>query len=143
MDEIARMTARLRDANDVAETLAAGFAAFELIRATARDCEDRAPELFAAFMLAAGAAVEGRNALAAAPSLGRGDAASLAVASLSADVAEIADALGALGGLLAHCLREAAAHAANATDGTVCQGAVRAAALIQQFLGAGDDAHVR
>jgi hypothetical protein len=65
------MTARLRGTDGVAATLAAGFDAFEVIRAAARDCEDRASELFAAFMMAAGSAVEGRNALAAAPSLTR------------------------------------------------------------------------
>ncbi|MGE5289522.1 MAG: hypothetical protein ACM3ML_20450 [Micromonosporaceae bacterium] len=144
MDEINRMMARLNAAGGLAGTLVAGFDAFEVIRAAARDCEDRAPELFAAFLLAAGAAVEGRNALAGAPSLrGRGEAASPDVAPLSADVGEITDALAALAGVLASCLREAAGHAADAMDGAACQDATRAAAHVQQLLGAGDDAHVR
>jgi hypothetical protein len=145
MDQIGRAAVGLRAAGSVAETLDAAFDAFEAIRAAARDCEDRAPELFAAFMLAAGAAVEGRNALAAAPSLPRrgGETANADAASLSADVAEVADALADLSGLLAHRLQEAAAHTGNASDGSACRDAAGAAAQIHQFLGAGDDAHVR
>jgi hypothetical protein len=145
MDQLSWMTTRVRDRNDLAETLAAGFDAFEMIRVTARACEDRVPELFAAFTLAAGAAVEGRNALAGAPSLPRsgGEAASPDAASLSADVAEVADALADLSGLLATRLQEAAVHAAEATDGAACLDAADAAVRIQQFLGAGDDARVR
>jgi hypothetical protein len=145
MDQIGRVTARLRAADSLAATLAAGFDALEVIRAGARDCEDRAPELFAAFMLAAGAAAEGRNALAGAPSLprGRGEAAGPDVASPSADAGEIADALTGLSDLLAHRLQEAAVHAPNAPDEAACRDAARAAAHIQLLLGAGDDAHVR
>ncbi|MGE5287730.1 MAG: hypothetical protein ACM3ML_11100 [Micromonosporaceae bacterium] len=145
MDQIDQAAIRLHAADSTAATLGAGFDAFEVIRVAARDCEDRAPELFAAFILAAGAAVEGRNALAAAPSLPRsgGETANADAASLSADVAEVADALADLSGLLATRLQEAAAHTGNASDGTACRDAAGAAAQIHQFLGAGDDAHVR
>ena len=53
----------------LAGLLDAGFDAFEVIRLVARAGEDRAPDLFAAFITAAGTAVEGRNALGDAPSL--------------------------------------------------------------------------
>ena len=61
--------ARLRQAASLPEALAAGFDAFEAIRMAARDCQDRVPELFAAFMTTADAAVDGREALTIAPSL--------------------------------------------------------------------------
>lgn len=61
MDGIAVLSARVHAAATLAELLDAGFDAFEAIRAAARACEDRTPELFAAFMMAAGTATEGRN----------------------------------------------------------------------------------
>jgi hypothetical protein len=60
--------ARVRLAVGLPETLAAGFDAFEAIRMSARAWQDRVPELFAAFMTAADAAVGGREALTIAPS---------------------------------------------------------------------------
>jgi hypothetical protein len=69
MKELDAITSRLRDISTLAELLDAGFDAFEAIRLVARACEDRAPDLFAAFMTAAGTAVDGRNALNDAPSL--------------------------------------------------------------------------
>jgi hypothetical protein len=68
MEEFGAITARLPAGCGLAAALAAGFDGFEVIRAAARGCEDRDRHLFAAFALAAGAAVEGRNVLAAAPS---------------------------------------------------------------------------
>jgi hypothetical protein len=56
-------------AADLPETLAAGFDAFEAVRMTARDYQDRVPGLFPAFMTTADAAVDGREALTIAPSL--------------------------------------------------------------------------
>jgi hypothetical protein len=145
MDEINRMAARLGATDGLAATLAAGFDAFEAIRAAARDGEDRAPELFAAFMLAAGAAVEGRNALAAAPSLpgGRGETVSPAVVPPDVDAGEIADALAALGGLLTARLREAAGLAPGTGNEAACTNGARAAEQIQRLLQAGDDTHIR
>ena len=69
MPQASGIEARLRQAASLPETLAAGFDAFEAIRMTARDWQDRAPELSAAFMTAADAAVDGREALTIAPSL--------------------------------------------------------------------------
>lgn len=51
--------ARLRQAADLPEMLAAGFDAFEAIRMAARDYQDQVPGLFAAFMTTADAAVDG------------------------------------------------------------------------------------
>lgn len=61
--------ARLESAVGLPELLSASFEAFEAIRVLARSCEDQAPELFAAFMTTADAAVDGREAITTAPSL--------------------------------------------------------------------------
>ena len=69
MPEANDIAERLRQAASLPEILAAGFDAFEAIRLAARDCQDRVPGLFAAFMTTADAAVDGREALTIAPSL--------------------------------------------------------------------------
>lgn len=146
MEEITRVAERLRASSDLGETLAAGFDAFEAIRAAARDGEDDT-DLFAAFLLTAGAAVEGRNAVAAAPSLppARGVTpdgtrpASIAPGTIQ----EMTAALATLGELLARRLAGAAASAATPGDRAACGGAARAARQIHQLLaGAGDDTHI-
>jgi hypothetical protein len=60
---------RLRDARSLPELLAVSFDAFEVIRVLARGSEDLTPSVFAAFMTAADAAVDGREAITIAPSL--------------------------------------------------------------------------
>jgi len=69
MQETGSIQARLQAASTLPDTLAVSFDAFEAIRLAARNCVDRIPELFAAFMTTADAAVKGREALTAAPSL--------------------------------------------------------------------------
>jgi hypothetical protein len=69
VQQIEVMQARIRSCATLPDALAAGFDAFETIRWHARQCEDRAPELFAAFMTTAAAAADGCDAIAAAPSL--------------------------------------------------------------------------
>ena len=61
----------LREAVGLPELLVASFLTFEDIRLAARGCEDLVPELLATFMTAADAAVSGREAITAAPSLAR------------------------------------------------------------------------
>src|SRR5260370_6077556 len=75
MHERSGVAARLRQAATLPDMLAASFDAFEVIRLLACGNEDRVPGLFAAFMTAADAAVDGREAITAAPSLppGGGD----------------------------------------------------------------------
>ena len=134
MHDIGGIGARLRAGGDLAGTLAAGFDAFEAIRLAARGCEDRDPGLFPAFMLAAGAAVEGRNAVAAAPSLPRANGDSRPAApELGADVQEIADCLAALADLLARRL-SGAALATTPGDRAACAGAAEAAGQIHRLL---------
>jgi hypothetical protein len=143
MDRINALTTRLRGGNDLAGTLAAGFDAFEAIRAAARECEDRAPELFAAFMMAAGAAVEGRNALLDAPSLltSRGGAAMNGFPAVGvADAEQVADELAELAGLLAQRLSQLGAEAVVPGDRHACQAAAQSAREIHRLLARDSDA---
>jgi len=135
MDQISFMTKRVHDSASLPALLDAGFGAFEVIRAAARACEDRAPDLFAAFMLAAGSAAEGRNALLAATSLPRAaDRPPLAEPMPpSHDVAQIADEITTLARLMYRRLLHAATIAA-ADDRAACQRAAQAAAEIDRLL---------
>ena len=107
----------------------------------ARSREDEAPELFAAFMSTAGTAVEGREAVTAAPSLPPGPAGpqpSLLPAGASLD--EVIDVLAILGELLDRCLTQAAASAALPEDRDACQDAADAARQIHQLMARGENA---
>jgi hypothetical protein len=136
MNELDACTARVHNSTTLADLLDAGFDAFEAIRLVARACEDRAPDLFAAFMTAAGTAVEGRNALNDAPSLppARTSPAPAPTVSARASAERIADELAALAALLAQRLAEARTQAALAGDRHACQHAARTAAGIHRLL---------
>src|SRR5216683_1325794 len=69
MQHAERIQRRLREVSGVPDTLAVSFDGFEMIRLLARQFRDQVPELFAAFMTTAGAAVDGREAVTAASSL--------------------------------------------------------------------------
>ena len=130
---------RLHQAASLPQSLSASFDAFEAIRVTARDCQDRAPELFAAFMTAADAAVDGREALTIAPSLplaggpGPDDA-----AVTRADPGQAADLLAALAAALRDRLTVAADLAVLPGDRAACQDAAAAAGRICQLMVCGD-----
>jgi hypothetical protein len=138
--EISGITTRLRDADSLPDTLAAGFDAFEAVRQLARGCEDAVPALFAAFMTTADAAVDGRDAITIAPSLPpRGlAAAAVSMPQESVPVEEIAGALAGLGALLTDRLSRAAALAATAGDRVACTEAAQAAGRICQLTARGD-----
>ncbi|SRR6266536_302521 len=119
------------------ETLGWAFDAFEATRFAARNCEDRVPELFATFMMSAGAAVEGRNAVVDAPSfpLGRRAAPrSELPAGGATDVEQIADELTALTEVLAERLAQAAVVARSAGDRSACDNAAESAHRIRRLL---------
>jgi hypothetical protein len=95
---------------------------------TARDCQNRVPELFAAFMTTADAAVDGREALTIAPSLPLGGGPETATAMpADTDPALAADALANLAAALRDHLRGAAAGADLLGDRAACQDAAHAA----------------
>jgi hypothetical protein len=130
---------RLREATTVPATLSASFEAFEVIRLLARGNEDRVPELFAAFMMAADAAVDGREAVTFAPSLPPAVGSHLpGKPTAGGDVGEIADAMAALGALLGHRLSRAAAMAAAPGDRAACEDAAEAAGRICKLMACGD-----
>lgn len=140
------IVARLRDARSLPELLAASFDAFEAIRVVARGSEDLVPWLFAAFMMAADAAVDGTQAITIAPSLSLAPTVTLIVAppAAGADIDTITDALAALGALLDERLARAADRALMSGDRIACQEAARAGYRIHQLMaGDGNDRHLR
>jgi hypothetical protein len=127
--------ARLRQASSLPETLDASFGAFEAIRMAARDWQDRVPELFAAFMMTADAAVDGREALTPAPSLPPTNGAEPGHAGPArADAGLVADALAALAAMLRDRLTDAVAMADAPDDRVACQDAADAAGRICQLM---------
>jgi hypothetical protein len=121
---------RLRQAASLPQLLSASFDAFEAIRMTARDCEGRAPELFAAFMTAADAAVDGREALTIAPSLPQAGGAGLGISVVGADPGQAADLLVTLASVLRDRLTSAVVLAVLPGDRAACQDAAAAARRI-------------
>ena len=146
MHDVEVIVARLRDARALPELLAASFDAFEAIRVVARGSEDLAPWLFAAFMTAADAAVDGTQAITLAPSLSLAPTGTLTVApsAAGADIGTVADALAALGALLEERLTHAADRALLSGDRTASQEAAQAGRRIHQLMaGDGNDRHLR
>ncbi len=129
---------RLHQAASLPELLSASFDAFEAIRMTARDCEDRAPELFAAFMTAADAAVDGRESLTIAPSLPLAGDAGPIDAVTGADPGQAADLLAALAAVLRDRLTAAPDLAVLPGDRAACKDAAAAAGRICQLMARGD-----
>jgi hypothetical protein len=126
--------ARLLQAASLPEILDAGFDAFEAIRMAGRSYQDRVPGLFAAFMTTADAAVDGREALTAAPSLPlTGDTKPGHVAA-DADAGHAADAVAALAALVRDRLTEAAGLADAPDDRAACEEAAEAAGRICQLM---------
>jgi hypothetical protein len=136
--EISSAKARLREATTVPGTLSASFDAFEVIRLLARGNEDRIPELFAAFMMVADAAVDGREAVTTAPSLPAA-AGNQMPAATGGDAGEIADAMAALAVLLGERLGGAAVLADGPGDRAACEQAAAAAGRICQLMARGHD----
>ena len=138
VDYAAEVRERLQGAPDLPGTLAAGFDAFEAIRLLARGNENRDPGLFAAFMLAADAAIDGWEALTPSPSLPRPAHPRPAVLpAAAADLDDIADAIASLAALLTRQLSSAAA-AANPADQAACALATEAARVIHQLMAVDD-----
>jgi hypothetical protein len=135
MGDIKDMHERLETATGITGILAQSWAACDLIRATLRRYQDRAGDAFAAYTMAAAAAVRARNLLAAAPSIPPGHTgATNGSPSQSADAAEIADMLANLASLLSNRLISAAQLAVQAADRDACQQAAAEAESINALL---------
>ncbi len=146
VQDVEAIAVRLRDARSLPELLAVSFDAFEVIRVLARGSEDLTPSLFAAFVTAADAAVDGREAITVAPSLSPAPGGTLFASPPAAntDTDTIADALAALGALLDERLAHAANRALISGDRAPCQEAAEAGRRIHQLMARDDnDRHLR
>jgi hypothetical protein len=144
--DVEAIMARVQDARSLPELLAASFDALEAIRVLARASEDAVPSLFAAFMTAADAAVDGREAITIAPSLSPAPGVTLITSppAAGADIDTITDALAALGALLDERLAHAADRALVPDDRAACQQAAQAGRRIHQLMAHDDhDRHLR
>jgi hypothetical protein len=138
--QIALIRQRLLDANGVPDVLAAGWEAFELVGTMASASAGQSADMYPAFTFARGSAVNGRNAMAFAPSMPAVPAEPEDSLPLSeADVYEIADALAGLASTLSMRLREAAELAADAADRTACENAACEAQRINGLLARGSN----
>jgi hypothetical protein len=144
VQDVEAIAVRLRDARSLPELLAVSFDAFEVIRVLARGSEDLTPSVFAAFVTAADAAVDGREAITIAPSLPPAPCGTLFTSPPAADADIIADALAALGALLDECLAHAADRVLISGDRIACQEAAEAGRRIHQLMARDDnDRHLR
>jgi hypothetical protein len=139
MDQIESARARVERAIGLPAVLDAAYDAFEQMLTAITIQQDRGGETFAAFVMSGTAVANGRDALAAAPSLPRvssGDLAGTArepCGDLPPQAA--ADALASLSQLLSRRLTDAGDHSADAGDRVACIRAARHAAYVCSLLG--------
>lgn len=135
MSQIELIEQHLREAGGVADVLAVAWEIFDLVGALAAACAEQAADMYPAFMFARGAAVNGRNAIALAPSMTAVCAASFGNPEFSTiDVDEVADMLAALASALGTRLRVAARLAAANGDRIASESAARDADRIGELL---------
>lgn len=125
---------RLTQAASLPETLTAALEAFEAIRITARSYQEQQSELFAAFMTAADAAVDGREALTSAPSTPPNGVAVTQVVPAAEEAGRAANSLAALAAVLARRLGQAASKAAQPGDHDACMEAAAAAGRVCELM---------
>jgi hypothetical protein len=137
MDQIKLARQSLLDADGMPGLLSAGWDIFELVIAVAAVGADQSADLFPAFTFARGSAVNGRNAIAFAPSMPRFYAPSAWAERVTSDVYEIAETVAELASALSACLRDAARSAADASDRAACEAAAGHAGQISALLARG------
>src|SRR6266487_532116 len=148
MHRIACARARLNSARTMPDMLSAACNAFELMLATIREHEERADGLFAAFVMAAASAADGRDALLTAPSLpwplptvsapsaaSDSDTSGQATAPPTAiGVDEVADALAEVSQFLDAAPTTVGRHTADPADNAACADAARCAQAMWSLL---------
>jgi len=152
MNSLTKAQVRLDTARSLPEVLNASCQAFDQMLATIREHEARAEGLFAAFVLAAASAADGRDALLAASSLPwpppaapppAAPRSALAVGDMAApasdpvmlaDIDDLADTLGDLSKLTAAVLASAASHALDPSDQAACTQAAQSADVMWSLL---------
>jgi hypothetical protein len=131
---------RLQEADGLAAVLDAAYAAFEGMVSVIHPVQDPASGLFAAFVMAAASAADGRNALALAPSLPGHPllAAPAEQQPWSGGPSErVAGVVAGLSRLVAERLTQAAASALDTGDVAACRNAARNARDICGLLSTG------
>jgi hypothetical protein len=119
---------RLQQATALADVLDAAYAAFEAMLPVIHPLQDPASGMFAAFVMAAASAANGRDAVAVAPSLPEHPVLAPPAAERSPSSqtpVDTAKALAGLGQLIAARLAHAGASAQDPADRTACQRAGR------------------
>jgi hypothetical protein len=125
----------LGEADGVADVLTVAWEIFDLVSALAAACAERTADMYPAFMFARSAAVDGRNAIAFAPSVpAAGVTLSGGAVLWPGDVSEVADALAGLASALSMRLRTVARLAADDGDRVACENAARDADRISELL---------
>ena len=139
MDQLESTRARLEQATGLPAVLDAAYDAFEEMLPALEEQEDRGGAAFAAFVMSATAAANGRDALAAAPSLPPAPSGDLAAAaagsSSSLAMEDAAAALAQLSQLLSSRLTDVSGLSADPGDKTACTQAARHAVGICSLLG--------
>lgn len=136
MTQLAEARQRVSQAQDLGEVLDAAYDAFEEIRAATHHYHDNGGPIYPALILAAGAAAEGRDAIAFAPSLPPPSRPRRPVRPFPAEAPGWQDLAASVAGLsseLAGRLRDAAAGAAVAADAYACLDAAGYAAQIHDL----------
>jgi len=148
MHRIAFARARLNSARTMPDMLSAACNAFELMLATIREHEERADGLFAAFVMAAASAADGRDALLTAPSLplplptvpapsaacDSDTSGQPTTPATAIGVDEVADALAEVSQLTAAVLTTVGRRAADPADRAACAEAARCAQVMWSLL---------
>jgi len=131
---------RLQEADGLAAVLDAAYGAFEGILSVIHPVQDPASGLFAAFVMAAASAADGRNALTLAPSL-PGHPMLAAPREQQpwsgASPERVAEVVGGLSRLVAERLTQAAAFAPDAGDEAACRQGAQSARDICGLLSPG------
>jgi hypothetical protein len=139
MDQIESARVRLEQATGLPAVLDAAYDAFEQLLWALEEQEDRGGGAFAAFVMSATAATNGRDALAAAPSLPLSASGELAAAaawsSCGLTVEGAAAVLAQLSQLLSGRLADASNLPGDVGDKVACAQAARHAASICSLLG--------
>lgn len=131
-----KLAGELRQVRGLPEVLNAAYSVFEVMLSIAREHGDPGSQSFAAFVFAAGAAADGRDAVAAAPSLPpAGLAGNLALdQGWVTDADEAADGLAVLGEVLSSLLTAAGRAAGDARDQVACARAAGHAQKVHALL---------
>ena len=138
MTRISAAQHRLQQASDLAAVLDAAYEAFEAMLSVIHPVQDPASGWFAAFVMAAASAANGRNALALAPSLPEHPLPAVPGHQRPGEPpGRVADVVAGLSQLVAGHLAQAAACAPDTGDRAACRHAARSARDICGLLSSG------